>query len=172
VHERPTAMERHVTLLARSPQSPVARALLETGSEIAALGVTLQVVFARVEPSESLSAWLDLVDALTPPAHLALRWAQHPSLIDAHEQLVLGTALSWAGDCMRREPEKRDAYEQYDTFDATAAALAQASFSYFWSKSTRLPSRRNAVPSVLSMPESVHGALANVSLQPFASTRH
>ena len=35
-----------------------------------------------------------------------VRWARHPRLIEAHEQLVLGPQTCWIGDSMRRDPDQ------------------------------------------------------------------
>ena len=107
-------------------------------------------------------------------ALIEIRWARRAALLDAHEQLVLGTGLSWAGDCMRREPEKRDAYEQFDTFDAAAAARATGSFSGFWSMSERISVRRASLNGVLSpaASESVQGMLSGSIAAPIVATRH
>ena len=40
----------------------------------------------------------------------------------AHEQLVVGTHV-WTGDCLRRDPNKRDAFEVYHSDDASDPAL-------------------------------------------------
>ena len=49
-----------------------------------------------------------------------------------HEQLVLGPAASWVGDCMRRDPMKRDAYECYAADCSKTAGWARTSFDRFW----------------------------------------
>jgi hypothetical protein len=172
VQETPSAVECRVTLLARSPQSPVARAVLDAQAEFASLNVTMQVMFAKLDPAESLTGWFDFAEQVAGPATVDLRWARRPALIDAHEQLVLGLGLSWAGDCMRREPEKRDAYEQFDTFDCDAAARAQVSFASFWSMSERLSTRRLSMASAIHAEQSVHDALLGQPQTHFASTRH
>jgi hypothetical protein len=175
VRETPTAEERRVTILARAPTSPVARAVLDAQAEIASLGVSLQVLFAKIDPSDCFSAWLDFADAANASTSAVdIRWARREALIDAHEQLVLGTSLSWAGDCMRREPEKRDAYEQFDTFDTAAATLASGSFTRFWAMSERVYNRRS-LPAGLLAAETPHDVLTGAVLAnsgPVVGTRH
>ena len=56
----------------------------------------------------------------------------------AHEQLVLGQGRVWIGDCMRRDPAKRDAFEMYHDNHVSTAAHATASFSKLWDKSVSL----------------------------------
>ena len=61
-----------------------------------------------------------------------IRWARHPRLIEAHEQLVLGPETCWIGDCMRRDPAKCDAYESYVEGCGEAAGCAAVSFERLW----------------------------------------
>ena len=61
-----------------------------------------------------------------------IRWAKHPRLIEAHEQLVLGPETCWIGDCMRRDPAKCDAYESYVEGCGEAAGCAAVSFERLW----------------------------------------
>ena len=61
-----------------------------------------------------------------------VRWAKHPRLIEAHEQLVLGPETCWIGDCMRRDPAKCDAYESYVEGCGEAAGCAAVSFERLW----------------------------------------
>lgn len=131
---------RHGTLLARSPASPVARALIASANELKALHISLEVAFARLEPVELMADWVALGRA--EPGHhptVLLRRAANPALLEAHEQLVLGLNMTWTGDCMRREPETRDAYEMFDTFHAEAAARSSQSFRALWNASLPLP---------------------------------
>jgi hypothetical protein len=60
------------------------------------------------------------------------RWARHPRLIEAHEQLVLGPETCWIGDCMRRDPSRCDAYENYVEGCGEAAGCAIVSFERLW----------------------------------------
>ncbi len=174
VIDAPMPIERSVTLLARSPQSPVARAVLDARTELAGLGISMRVLFAVLEPAEALVSWLDFAEVSAGSALIEIRWARRAALLDAHEQLVLGTGLSWAGDCMRREPEKRDAYEQFDTFDAAAAERATASFGGFWTMSERINARRASRTGVLSPAgaETVQGMLSGNANAPIVATRH
>lgn len=136
ITEAPDEAQRSVTLLARSPLSPSARAVLGLAQEISAHDVQMFVIFCKLEPAEQIADWIDL--AVTPCdglARLDLRWARSTSLLDAHEQMVLGTQLSWSGDCMRREPEKRDAYELFATFNSEATQRAMRSFHALWNLS-------------------------------------
>lgn len=58
-------------------------------------------------------------------------------LLDAHEQMVLGAHSSWTGDCMRRNPRERDAFETFGSNNSELADWAKKSFDRIW---------QNAVP--------------------------
>jgi hypothetical protein len=63
---------------------------------------------------------------------LAVRHSQCTSLLDAHEQLVLGVNSSWTGDCMRRNPRERDAFERFGAGDEKLTTWSQRSFDRLW----------------------------------------
>jgi hypothetical protein len=116
-------------LIARSLRSPVARAvgaLVETGR----LDLRIHAIFssldgeAESEAGSGVAAW----------AH-SVRLARNPRLLDAHELLVLGPATSWFGDSMRREPDKRDAWERFASDCEETARHAQRSFERMWQAS-------------------------------------
>ena len=106
-------------LLALSAESPAARALQSLASELSAAGVTVQTVLAnRSQPAATQSG--------------ECRFVTDVRLLDAHEQLVLDETTVWIGDCMRRDPLKRDSYELYsDTCPATAGRAVR-SFAQIW----------------------------------------
>lgn len=109
-------------LLALSVESPVARALDALAPELESAGVTLEVVFVRHAKSEASPA-MKRADC---------RFATDIRLLDAHEQLVLDGTTAWIGDCMRRDPLKRDAYELFCDRCATTSGNAQRSFAHIW----------------------------------------
>ena len=61
-------------------------------------------------------------------------------LLDAHEQLVLDAATAWVGDCMRRDPSRRDTYEFYSNCPVTARH-AVCSFAQMWRTANSVGSR-------------------------------
>jgi len=139
VQESATLEQRTVTLIARSPASPVARSMLSVAREAKALSVRFQVAFCHLEPTDLVADWSELRDDVVGTAPLAeLRWARLAGLTDAHEQMVLGLALSWHGDSMRRDPETRDAFETFETFNTEAARRASAAFKGLWCRATPL----------------------------------
>ena len=167
--------ERCLTVLARSPASPVAKAVIASASLLAAEGFGVRCIFTRLDPPEELAAWLT-------PAGVALRFAKPRRLIDAHEQLVMGTTSSWTGDCMRREPSKRDAFELFHLADKTAAFRAGFAFEKIWSTAEALPParitaalRRQARPLAIGMADSLTAPLqlaAESQGQAMGATRH
>jgi hypothetical protein len=105
-------------LLALSADSPAACALRDLASDISAAGVRVEAVLLH----RLATAKLDGADC---------RFVTDRRVLDAHEQLVLDRATAWIGDCMRRDPFKRDAYELYSDSPVTAGHAAR-SFAQIW----------------------------------------
>lgn len=105
-------------LLALSAESPAARALNELASELSAAGIHVEAVLARRSDKQKIEG-------------AECRCVTDLRLLDAHEQLVLDRATAWIGDCMRRDPLKRDAYELYSDSPVTAGHAAR-SFAQIW----------------------------------------
>ena len=126
----------HVTVVARSAESPVARALVALSSEIASRGIAVRAIFGQLESEKTPAGW----SVSGPDIAFArdLRWAKNPRLADAHEQLVLGPETCWIGDCLRRDPSRRDAYEQFISGDARTSQTLQTSFERLWAASVPL----------------------------------
>jgi hypothetical protein len=131
--------ERTCLLLAHSPDSPVARVIAEL-IEGKRLRLSVRAIFTTLETGASSGG----VNLSTLPAFAAaVRLARDPRLLDAHEQLVLGTRTSWVGDCMRRDPLKRDAFEAFAADGQGKARRATASFERIW---------RVSVPAPIALP--------------------
>lgn len=113
-------------LMALSAESPVARAIASLAAEIAEAGVLVEAVFARLDASSCGATVLGL------GSHASIRRATDARLLDAHEQLVMGPETVWIGDCMRRDPAKRDAYECYSEGCDVTSAWAKRSFERIW----------------------------------------
>ena len=105
-------------LLALSTDSPAARALSELAPDLTAAGIRVEAVLARRTGQEKIDG-------------AECRFVSDLRLLDAHEQLVLDRATAWIGDCMRRDPLKRDAYELYSDSPVTAGHAAR-SFTQVW----------------------------------------
>ncbi|MBL8567415.1 MAG: hypothetical protein JNM89_17025 [Hyphomicrobiaceae bacterium] len=156
-------------LVVRSHESPVVRALAALSHDLAAANIRICAVIA-LPGAERSPAWPDELNALTE-----CRAARDVRLLDAHEQLWLGDETCWIGDCMRREPAKRDAYECYGIGCRETAAGVSRAFELFWRKGA--PAATGQIPAPV---EAISAALetAVAALQaaeqtpPIASTRH
>jgi len=109
-------------LVALSTDSPVARALHDLAPEIARAGIGIQAVLFRRS------------GATTSPilADTERRFVSDIRFLDAHEQLVLDATTTWIGDCMRRDPLKRDAFEYFSEHCPVTARHAARSFAQIW----------------------------------------
>jgi hypothetical protein len=130
-HDGPQA----VLLVARSGESPVARALKDAAVEIASRGIGVRMIVASAERVQ------DLWPTTAGCQGREIRIASNPRLLDAHEQLVLGQRATWFGDSLRRDPLKRDAFESYTADDAAAAGRARSAFERLWQVTEPLPVR-------------------------------
>lgn len=131
-------------LVARSLESPVVKAVAGAADEIAGAGFNLRLILAQLDASASARDWSQDITL----AH-EVRWAKHPRLIEAHEQLVLGPEACWIGDCMRRDPTKCDAYESFVEDCGEAAGCAAVSFERLWCASQPLVCRE---PGAIDVP--------------------
>jgi len=118
-----------VSVIARSLQSPVVRAIDGLAQEIAASGYSVRMLLAKSDRFRLTDGW-----AYPHAAALncEVRLARDPRLIEAHEQLVLGPRTSWTGDSMRRDPAVCDAYESFLDDCAEAAHAATSTFERLW----------------------------------------
>jgi hypothetical protein len=129
-------------LVARSADSPVAKAVFRVGSEIAGPGFSLRAIFAMLGTAETAS----IAQACRETHHdLQVRWARDIRLMDAHEQLILPPNMRWMGDCMRRDPTKRDVYEDFAPACRETAKLALLCFERLWLASEPVIERRPPV---------------------------
>jgi hypothetical protein len=115
-------------LIARSPDSPVAQALRAHTATLAQTGIRLRAIFSEVEPGRAAAA------VQTAPFSIPseCRIIRDSRLLAAHEQLVLAPDCTWIGDCMRREPTRRDAFERFAENCAETATHAARSFERLW----------------------------------------
>ena len=119
-----------VLLVVRSVESPVAKAVAALVQDGTITGPVKSII--AIVPREPGEDGND--DALmTLAREHGGRILRDVRLFDAHEQLVLGNAASWVGDCMRRDPMKRDAYECYAADCGKTAGWARLSFERLWS---------------------------------------
>lgn len=129
----------HLLIVARSLESPVIRVIGALAEDIAKAGLGVRLILAHTDREPTPEEWGRTV-AFTHE----IRWARHPRLVEAHEQLVLGPETCWIGDCMRRDPAKCDAYESYVEDCGEAAGCAAVSFERLWHASQPLVHRTGA----------------------------
>ncbi|MCH9765059.1 MAG: hypothetical protein K0U34_03575 [Alphaproteobacteria bacterium] len=164
-------------VVARSPLSPVARALAELADEMAALGITVHAVFST--PADCATRASTAKDQGSEAS--VNRQIHDTRLLDAHEMLLLGSGAAWVGDCMRRDPATSDAFERYSANCPFTAASVRSSFEQFWNGARPLTLSwlselgQGATPPVAMD----HDVLASSSLNPLTepalsvpATRH
>jgi hypothetical protein len=142
-----------VMMIARNADSPAARALfaalLETAS---AADVRLIIADTRIENASP---------SLRDIAGIECRLLADPRFGASHEQLVVGRTHVWIGDCLRRDPNKRDAFELYHKADLVARKCATISFERLWARAKPLASGKNPeiAPEIFAagQPDSVQG---------------
>lgn len=135
---------RHISIIARSPGSPVIAALISHRESVKQLGISVQAIFAEMTPDTALAEFAATLSELHggDEAHRNIRWARNACLKDAHEQLILGSSLCWSGDCMRREPGKCDSLDLFEVDAAGAVRLGNLAFDAIWSISQTVSASR------------------------------
>jgi hypothetical protein len=108
-----------------------------------------------------------------------MRLIRNPSLLQAHEQLVLGRHCCWTGDMLRRSGEERHPLSLVEENAPAAISLAQSGFKAIWAASQPVPPRWLSGPLDLRVPEPrpsdhLKGELAPLLLRggPARPTRH
>ena len=119
-----------IQVVARSLESPVVKAVAGLAREIADAGLSVRLILAHADHDTFADTWTNA--GRTVGFDHEIRWARHPRLIEAHEQLVLGPHACWIGDSMRRDPAKCDAFESYVEGCGEAAGCALVSFERLW----------------------------------------
>jgi hypothetical protein len=112
-------------LVARSWESPASRALLAVVDEAVAIGIGIRAVLVQHVGAVKSDAAARLPSG-------GCRTVSDPRLLEAHEQLVLGDCASWIGDCMRRDPARRDTYETFCDGTSRSTLWAARSFEHLW----------------------------------------
>lgn len=118
-----------IALLARSPSSPVVKALLTLSDELAERHIGAAIVLAGGATAAEDETW-----SLSFSARFIheIRLTSNPRVLDGHEQLIVGDRSVWYGDCMRRDPLKRDAFMTFLPNDIVAARGSRFSFRALW----------------------------------------
>lgn len=158
-------------LVARSAESPVVLALCAMAPAIKAAGYDIKALLTSVAPNVP-----DSTARVAIGFACELRIARDIRFLDAHEQLRIDTTTSWVGDCMRREPAKRDAYECYANGCAETADWSAKAFGRLWDRSEPvmvvedLPTA--STPAAVPEMDACVSQLAQVPSTVVASTRH
>lgn len=146
-----SAAELNITVVARSPESPVVAALHRHADRLTSANCVIRAIFTNLDAASEFAFFVELAGMCNGQngLHEAIRWARRPALLDAHEQLVLGTHMCWSGDAMRRSPDVRFALDMFDAAGGAAVGLAHMAFEGLWSASVSVPrSRFRAMPTV------------------------
>jgi hypothetical protein len=160
-----------IQVVARSLESPVAKAIVALAREIAAAGVAVRMILAHADHDACGEAWCDAGQVVG--FAYEVRWARHPRLIEAHEQLVLGPQTCWIGDCMRRDPSKCDAFESYVEGCGEAAGCALVSFERLWIACEPLMRGRRSAAAVCDADTPAEAlAKSEAGTETIAGTRH
>lgn len=115
-------------IVARSGDSPVAKVLQNLLPEFSAQDIAIKTLYALPGDGPAFAA----PPSPWAPPRIEGRRAGDMRLLEAHEILILGPHTAWVGDCMRREPDKGDAYEFYADDCTEMAAAALRSFHRLW----------------------------------------
>ena len=176
--------ESGICLLAHSPQSPVARALKSHGETLLRQGVQVQVIFADVSDAQGVQefcASFATKEAMeTGKGQLSIRSIGQKSLLDAHEQMILGNSKCWSGDTLRRGGVKSNLKEIFTEDNLEDIYLARMAFDGMWAATDILSITWKQIAGmpgqVSSSEESVEDALLKTNIQARTSaeyaTRH
>lgn len=161
--------ELPLTLIARSPESCIAKALYQYKEELETQNIPLNVIFSQIPSSEELSNWLlPEKSPCGPTPEQNLRWAKRPNLADAHEQLTLGSMCSWSGESMRRDINARFGVYIFEKDCPQTATLGQRSFRALWQISTTIPHSHFKRAALINNPEFLNLQNDAASLTPTA----
>ena len=147
-------------LVAQSSLSPVARAVTALNAELVAARVIARIIITKVETGPHRQIGQDCT----------YRHLSDVRCYDAHELLVLGSTVTWIGDCLRRDPAVRDSYELHTVACAQTAKLVGLSFEKLWQLAA--PFDASDERAALAMAADLAGLPADASSRPTALTRH
>jgi hypothetical protein len=178
--EEPSIEELKITIVSRSPDSAVASALLRHNDRLSMADCQIRAIFSNVEPAVDFNEFAELARSCNGADGLAssVRWARNPALLDAHEQLVLGTSHCWSGDAMRRSSEVRFALDLFDIGGAATTDLGRMAFEGLWTACARVPKARlrnanaNKTEPVVVQFDKLRDGLQDISFSASAVTRH
>lgn len=143
------------TLIARGPDSPVARAAASLAGDFAAANVTLRAVLLDLDTMTLEAGRPSVLDM----DNADIRLLTDVRFNAAHEQFVLNATDVWLGDCMRRDPTKRDAFEIFHESNAQAAQHAAKSFEKLWASAQPVRRVRPIAPELMYVSQGGEDAL-------------
>ncbi|MGD9503214.1 MAG: hypothetical protein AB7V40_12095 [Methyloceanibacter sp.] len=132
-----------LTMVLRSPASDPAKALIGLKGALQRVGVGAKVIVARLDPEDELRQLFATLSELAPQLYASdlIRWARNPRLLEAHEQVIYGATMSWSGDAMRRDADRRNVLTLFEEDSADKARLGQLAFAALWAASSPVPER-------------------------------
>ncbi|WP_210191625.1 hypothetical protein [Rhodomicrobium vannielii] len=135
--------ERSLTLIARSPSSAVAKALSLQASGLDRQQVSVQIIFSKLAPVDLLTELASALNLIAPrdDRRECVRLIRTPALLNAHEQLVMGTSICWTGDMLRRCEENRNGLDILEEDAPGSVRLAQFAFNAIWAIAKPVPTR-------------------------------
>jgi hypothetical protein len=153
-------------MVLRSAESDPAKALIGMKGALQRVGVTAQVILAKLEPEADLKQLFAALSELAPQAAAdeLVRWARNPRFLEAHEQVTYGEAMCWSGDAMRRGADKLNALALLDEGSA-AVRLGRLAFAALWQGSSVVPVRRLTGPAS-ARPSGAYEQLPDPSVDP------
>ncbi len=122
-----------ILLITRSSNSPVARALAELATACRS-EYSVRVIFVGATAESLLSSHEHDISLFADGAG----FIDQPRFLDVHEQLVLGENAVWYGESMRREPNRRDAFEAFYEDCPQTAQSAIRGFNNLWQRCSRI----------------------------------
>lgn len=143
--ERANGIEDAIAVLAQSPESPVMKALLGLSEVLAERRIGAAIVLAGGATAAANETWS--LSFCSRFAH-EIRLTSNPRILDGHEQLVLADRSIWYGDCMRRDPSKRDAFAIFLADAPEAARQGRMTFARVWERAQSIY-RNGALSSVV-----------------------
>lgn len=161
--------DRSMTILARSPASPVVQAFVRRREDLKLRNIVARIIVARLEPESDFLAMASALSTLVDDDDInaLVRWASNSCILDAHEQLILGSDMCWSGDTMRREPGKRDSLDLFESDAPKTVRLGVLAFDAIWSTAVQVPASRlrpgTAVKPVAALVRETRGALQKPS---------
>ena len=149
-----------ITLVARSPESHVAQAVKRHGEALARSGCELKVIFSSFDPVDSFMSFIDNISQIAAGGDIqgAVLWVRNSSLLEAHEQLVLGRHMVWTGDAMRRSGDIRFGLDMFAENDCSTTRQAIDNFHGLWKMCEMAPRSRfcnEPSPAAHNMPMAI-----------------